>query len=189
MKPESPLAKRWEKQVLLSSSSMHYSGRSDIFQWTCLRLFSLKGVVPPAGIEPATSGSSVPRSPNWATAADGFIMCPHKTINYAEQLLWTLSKSFNWWWGLPKFTGRESALVEKCYFCEKEITVPTGPGWNSTRVICRDCSKTQQAPDWWKETALDAFQRSDMKLYGKVSGKLKSTGADPVQGFFWIKVN
>jgi hypothetical protein len=45
---------------------------------------------------------------------------------------------------LPKFTGRESALKEKCYFCEKEIMVPTGPGWNSTRVICRDCSKKQE---------------------------------------------
>ena len=22
--------------------------------------------------------------------------------------------------------------------------VPTGPGWNSTRVICRDCSKKQE---------------------------------------------
>jgi len=45
---------------------------------------------------------------------------------------------------MPKFTGRESSLKENCYFCKKEIMVPTGPGWNSTRVICRDCSKKQE---------------------------------------------
>ena len=33
---------------------------------------------------------------------------------------------------------------QKCYFCETEIFVNTGPGWNSTRVICRKCSKKQE---------------------------------------------
>ncbi|MEC7136021.1 MAG: hypothetical protein VX308_01510 [Candidatus Thermoplasmatota archaeon] len=45
---------------------------------------------------------------------------------------------------MPKFTGRESAFEGNCYFCGKDLVVPTGPGWNSTRIICRDCSKSQE---------------------------------------------
>ena len=44
---------------------------------------------------------------------------------------------------MPKFTKELSAFKGKCYFCEAEIMVPTGPGWNSTRVICRACSLKQ----------------------------------------------
>jgi hypothetical protein len=44
---------------------------------------------------------------------------------------------------MPKFTKESSAFKGKCYFCKAEIMVPTGPGWNSTRVICRACSLKQ----------------------------------------------
>lgn len=45
---------------------------------------------------------------------------------------------------MPEFTDNVSAVKQKCYFCETEIFVNTGPGWNSTRVICRKCSKKQE---------------------------------------------
>jgi len=45
---------------------------------------------------------------------------------------------------MPDFTESASAVKQKCYFCETEIFVNTGPGWNSTRVICRKCSKKQE---------------------------------------------
>tara|TARA_Y100000588_G_C14261314_1_gene927743 strand:+ start:982 stop:1131 length:150 start_codon:yes stop_codon:yes gene_type:complete len=45
---------------------------------------------------------------------------------------------------MPDFTENTSAVKQKCYFCEAEIFVNTGPGWNSTRVICRNCSKKQE---------------------------------------------
>ena len=62
-------------------------------------------------------------------------------------LVW-LTDFFDAFWAaavaaMPKFTKESSAFKGKCYFCKAEIMVPTGPGWNSTRVICRACSLKQ----------------------------------------------